>query len=211
MHDQVADMPKSNVIRKSTSLWCSRGVKKKDGKFFCIDYSGLNKLAKKDIYPLPRIDDSLAILKKGQYFSTLDLYAGYWQVPLDEISKEKTAYSTESGLNEFNVMPFGLCNAPATFQRFMDATLAVLKWKTSLVNMDDIIVFSPTFKDHLRDLEEVFIRLIEANITLNLNKCSFFMKQKRYLGQTISWTYDILDIRLARKVSSLAKSVYKVY
>jgi hypothetical protein len=162
-------------------------VKKKDGKLrFCIDYRGLNKLTKKDVYPLPRIDDSLAILQKGQYFSTLDLYAGYWQIPLDENSKEKTAFSTDSGLYEFNVMPFGLCNAPATFQRFMDATMAGLKWKTLLVYMDDIIVFSATFNEHLNDLEEVFIRLKDANITLNLNKCSFFRKKIKYLGHTIS-------------------------
>jgi transposase InsO family protein len=189
IHSQVADMLKSNVIRKSTSPWSSRIVlvKKKDGKLrFCIDYRGLNKLTKKDVYPLPRIDDSLAILQKGQYFSTLDLYAGYWQIPLDENSKEKTAFSTDSGLYEFNVMPFGLCNAPATFQRFMDATMAGLKWKTLLVYMDDIIVFSATFNEHLNDLEEVFIRLKDANITLNLNKCSFFRKKIKYLGHTIS-------------------------
>jgi len=82
------------------------------------------------------------------------------------MSKEKTAFSTDSGLYEFNVMPFGLCNAPATFQRFMDATMAGLKWKTLLVYMDDIIVFSSTFAEHLVDLEGVFLRLQEANLTL---------------------------------------------
>ena len=110
-------MLKSNVIQKSTSPLSSRIVlvKKKDGKLrFCIDYRGLNKLTKKDVYPLPRIDDSLATLQIGKFFSTLDLYAGYWQIPLDTSSKEKTAFSTDNGLFEFNVMPFGLCNAPAT-------------------------------------------------------------------------------------------------
>jgi hypothetical protein len=134
-------------------------VKKKDGKLrFCIDYRGLNKLTKKDVYPLPRIDDSLATLQEGKFFSTLDLYAGYRQIPLDASSKEKTAFSTDNGLYEFNVMPFGLFNAPATFQRFMDATLAGLKWKTSLVYLDYKIVFSYTFDEHLVDLEEVFVR-----------------------------------------------------
>jgi hypothetical protein len=171
------------------SPWSSRIVlvKKKNGKLrFCVDYRGLNKITKKDVYPLPRIDDSLALLQKGKYFSTLDLFAGYWQIPLEEMSKEKTAFSTDSGLYEFNVMPFGLCNAPATFQRFMDATMAGLKWKTLLVYMDDIIVFSSTFAEHLVDLEGVFLRLQEANLTLNLDKCSFFKQKIKYWGHSIS-------------------------
>jgi hypothetical protein len=125
-------------------------------------------------------------LQKGKYFSTLDLFAGYWQIPLEEISKDKTAFSTDSGLYEFNVTPFGLCNAPATFQRFMDATMAGLKWKTLLVYMDDIIVFSSTFAEHLVNLEDVFLRLQEANLTLNLDKCSFFKQKIKYWGHSIS-------------------------
>jgi hypothetical protein len=129
-------------------------VKKKDDKLrFCIDYRDLNGITKKDVYPLPRIDDSLAMLSKGEFFTTLDLWAGYWQIPLNSESKEKTALATDSGLCEFNVMPFGLCNAPATFQRFMDATLAGLKWKNLVVYMDDIIIFSSTFDD----IEESFV------------------------------------------------------
>ncbi len=162
-------------------------MKKKDGKLrFCVDYRTLNSITKKDVYPLPRKEDSLAMLKKGNFFTTLDLFAGYWQIPLASDSKEKTAFITDSGLYEFNVMPFGLCNAPTTFQRFMDATLAGLEWKSLLVYMDDIIIFSSTFSEHVKDLDEVFTRLDIANITLNINKCEFFKEKIHYLGHVVS-------------------------
>ena len=189
IQQQIKEMLESEIIQPSTSPWSSRIVlvKKKDGKLrFCIDYRGLNSITKKDVYPLPRIDDSLAMLSKGRYFTTLDLWAGYWQIALASQSKEKTAFATDGGLYEFNVMPFGLCNAPATFQRFMDATLAGLKWKNLVVYMDDIIIFSSTFEEHLKDLEEVFIRLAKANITLNQSKCEFFKEKISYLGHIIS-------------------------
>jgi hypothetical protein len=189
IQQQVQEMLKNKVIQPSKSPWASRIVlvKKKDGKLrFCVDYRTLNSITKKDVYPLPRIDDSLAMLKKGKFFTTLDLFAGYWQIPLASDSKEKTAFITDSGLFEFNVMPFGLCNAPATFQRFMDATLAGLKWKSLLVYMDDIIIFSTTFDEHVKDLDEVFTRLDNANITLNINKCEFFKEKIHYLGHVVS-------------------------
>ena len=189
IQQQIKEMLESEINQPSTSPWSSRIVlvKKKDGKLrFCIDYRGLNSITKKDVYPLPRIDDSLAMLSKGRYFTTLDLWAGYWQIALASQSKEKTAFATDGGLYEFNVMPFGLCNAPATFQRFMDATLAGLKWKNLVVYMDDIIIFSSTFEEHLKDLEEVFIRLAKANITLNQSKCEFFKEKISYLGHIIS-------------------------
>ena len=112
-------MKEKGIINLSTSPWASRIVlvKKKDGKLrFCIDYRKLNTITKRDVYPLPRIDDSLAALKRGIIFSTLDLHAGYWQIPMSEKDKDKTAFLTDDGLFEFNVMPFGLTNAPATFQ-----------------------------------------------------------------------------------------------
>ncbi len=140
----------------------------------------------RDVYPLPRIDDSLAALQKGVFFSTLDMNAGYWQIPMDEASKEKTAFITEGGLFEYNVMPFGLTNAPATFQRFMDATLAGLKWQCLLVYLDDIIIFSPTFEQHMIDLREVFGRLREVNIQLKPSKCHFFQNEIKYLGHIVS-------------------------
>ncbi len=135
-------------------------VDKKDGSpRFCVDYRKLNGITKKDVYPLPRIDDCLSALGGHKYFSTFDLAAGYWQIPIAEEDAEKTAFISHQGLFEFNVMPFGLCNAPATFQRCMDKCLAGLKWRSLLVYLDDIIVFSQDVKTHLEDLKDVFERL----------------------------------------------------
>ena len=189
IEEQMTVMLKKGVIRPSRSPWAARVVmvKKKNGKLrFCLDFRGLNKLTKKDVYPLPRIDDSLASLQTGKYFTTLDLSAGYWQIPMNEDSIEKTAFITQSGLFEFLVLPFGLTNAPATFQRYMDAITAGLKWKCLLVYLDDIIIFSPTFDDHLRDVEEVLKRLEEANLKLNPEKCFVCQDKLKYLGHIVS-------------------------
>lgn len=189
IRQQIEDMLNNGVIKESRSPWSSRVVlvKKKDGKLrFCVDYRGLNKVTKKNVYPLPRIDDALAALQTGKFFSTLDLFAGYWLIPMDEDSKQYTAFVCERGLFQFEVMPFGLCNAGATFQRFMYAVLGGLKWKSLLVYLDDIIVFSATIEDHIRDLTEVFTRLRNAKLQLNLNKCKFLQEKFNYLGHIVS-------------------------
>jgi hypothetical protein len=152
---QVETMLRDGIIRKSKSPWASGVVlvKKKDGSVrFCCDYRALNKLTKKDVYPLPRIDDSLAALLTGVFFSTMDMEGAYYQIPMEESSKEKTAFITEDGLYEYEVMSFGLTNAPATFQRYMDATCAGLKWQCLLVYLDDIVVFSNSFDQHLQSV-----------------------------------------------------------
>ena len=145
---QVRQMLASNVIRPSNSPWASPVVmvRKKNGSLhFCVDFRQLNATTVKDAHPLPRIDDLLDALHGARWFSTLNLKSGYWQVPITESDKAKTAFRTSSGqLYEFNQIPFGLCNAPATFSRLMDRVLAGLHWETCLFYHDDTIVFSST-------------------------------------------------------------------
>ena len=187
---QVQQMLSSNVIRPSNSPWASPVlmVRKKDGSLrFCVDFRQLNAATVKDAHPLPRIDDLLDALHGAKWFSTLDLKSGYWQVPITEQDKAKTTFRTSSGqLFEFNQVPFGLCNAPATFSRLMDRVLAGLHWETCLFYLDDIIVFSSTWEEHLARLREVFERLRHAKLILWAAKCTFATKEVSYLGHRVT-------------------------
>ncbi|UYV74773.1 hypothetical protein LAZ67_12000923 [Cordylochernes scorpioides] len=161
-------------------------VKKKNGSWrFCVDYRHLNKITKKDVYPLPRIDDTLDCLRGASYYSSMDLRSGYWQIEVDEADREKTAFITPDGLYEFKVMPFGLCNAPATFERMMDTLLRGLKWSMCLCYLDDIIVFSPTFDEHVRRLELVLRCLSKTGLVLNPDKCLFGTKRLSIFGHLV--------------------------
>ena len=152
-----------------------------------MDFRQLNTATIKDAHPLPRIDDLLDALHGAKWFSTLDLKSGYWQVPITEQDKAKTAFRTSSGqLFESNQVPFGLCNAPATFSRLMDRVLAGLHWETCLFYLDDIIVFSCTWEEHLARLCQVFERLRHANLKLRADKCSFAAKEINYLGHRVT-------------------------
>lgn len=185
----MENMQKNGIIEPSTSPWSSPVVlvKKKDGSTrFCVDYRKLNEVTKKDSYPLPRIDDTIDTLSGAKWFSTLDLQSGYWQVEIEESDREKTAFSLGDGLWQFAVMPFGLCNAPATFERLMEHVLRGLHWKTCLVYLDDIIVMGKSFDDHLKHLEEVFQRIASAGLQLNPKKCSLFKTQVTYLGHKVT-------------------------
>ena len=172
----VKDMANRGVIRPSKSPWSSPVVLvgKKDGSTrFCVDFRKVNATTCKDVYPLPRIDETLDTLGGARYFTTLDLASGYWQVPLKEEDMQKTAFSTHIGLWEFTVMPFGLCGAPASFQRLMEIMLAGLNWESYLVCLDDIIIFSRTFQEHLSRLESVLSRLRTGGLKLKVKKCTF--------------------------------------
>ena len=143
----VQEMLHGGQIETSDSPWASPVVlvTKKDGSTqFCVDYRRLNALTTKDAYPLPRIDDSLRLLGNQQWFSTMDLASGYWQVGMSLDVKRKAAFVTNEGLFQFRVMPFGLCNAPATFERLMDRVLCGMRWSRCLVYLDDVISFGGT-------------------------------------------------------------------
>ena len=121
-----------------------------------------------------------------KWFSTLNLKSGYWQVPLDEDAKEKTAFSTGTGLWQFTVMPFGLCNAPATFERLMEQVLSGLPTTVALLYLDDILVPGRTFSQQIEHLRAVFQRLKAARLKLNPKKCILFQKEVKYLGHVVS-------------------------
>ena len=189
IEENIAEMLDQGIISPSNSPWASPVilVPKKDGSLrFCVDYRKLNALTIGDAYPLPRIDDTLDSLQEAKFISTLDLRSGYWQVEMDKESREKTAFVTHKGLFEFNVMPFGLMNAPATFQRLMDVVLAGVKWQCCLVYLDDVVIFSPTFEQHMTDLRNVFQALRTANLTVKLPKCQFCRREMKYLGHVIT-------------------------
>lgn len=168
--DEVEKMLKHDLIRPSNSSWSSPVVlaKKKDGSYrFCVE---LNTATFKDVYPIPRAEEIFDQLGASKIFSTLDLDRGFWQIPMKENDKSKTAFTTFTGLFEFNVMPFGLCNAPATFQRLMERVLHDLSWKNVFIYMDDILIASTDINQHVIDLQNVFNRLRQANLKLNFKK-----------------------------------------
>ena len=182
-------MLKRGVIEPTSSPWASPIVlvHKKDGTTrFCVDYHKLNSALVKDSYPLPCIDDSIDALSGSCWFSTLDLASGYWQVEVEERDRPKTAFTTGSGLYEFTVMPFGLCNAPAIFERLMERVLSGLPWEVCPLYLDDIIVHAKTFRAELERLRSVFARIREAGLKLSPKKCHLFKKHVVFLGPVVS-------------------------
>ena len=186
---EIDDMLEQGIIRPSNSPWASpvHLVPKKDGSVrFCVDYRRLNSVTKKDRYPLPLIQDIFDSVGGNTIFSTLDLKAGYWQIPVSPESIEKTAFCCHRGHFEFNVMSFGLCNAPSNFQRTMDYVLSDLIGKTCMCYIDDVIVFSKSPEEHAQHLEEVFQRFRQAGLTLKPSKCSFAQSEVELLGYIVT-------------------------
>src|SRR6266516_2250114 len=186
--EHIEEMLKKEIIRKLKSPWSSPVVfvPKKGGEIrFCIDYRKLNKVTKKDNHPLPRIDEMLDKFEGSQWFSSIDLASAYWQVEMNEKDIEKTAFITSEGLYESLVMPFGLCNALATFQRLMHEVLGNLIYTKAPVYLDNIIIHLKTFEQHLKDIEEVFGKLREAKLMSKESKCEFCASEIKFLGHIV--------------------------
>ena len=177
------------TVRESTSPWASPlvFVRKKNGQVRpCVDYRQLNAATRKDAYPLPRTQDCFDSVAGSTLFSSMDITSAYNQIPVREEDIPKTAFVTKHGLFEFTTMPFGLCNAPATFQRLMELALAGLQWKICLIYLDDILVFSKTFDEHMGRLNAVLDRIRKANLKLKPVKCHFLQAEVAYLGHILS-------------------------
>ncbi|UYV64979.1 hypothetical protein LAZ67_3002638, partial [Cordylochernes scorpioides] len=203
IQEEVNKMEEIGIIQPSASPWASPVVlvRKKDGSWrFCVDYRRLNKITKKDVYPLPRIDDTLDCLQGARFYFSMDLQSRYWQIDVEEADREKTAFITPDGLYEFKVMPFGLCNPPATFERMMDGLLKGLKWTICLCYLDDIVVFSDDFEEHLRRLQLVLGCLRKAGLCLNSGKCWFGAKTITVIGHEVSGDGICLDPEKNRAV-----------
>jgi transposase InsO family protein len=179
----------ASVIRPSFSDWASAPVlvRKKDGSVrWCIDYRDLNTKTVKDTFPLPNIEECLDSLAGTQWFSTLDLESGYYQIRLADDDMKKTAFVTREGLFEHTRMGFGLCNAPATFQRAIQLVLVGLTWEEAVAYLNDINVLGKCFEDELTNLREVFKRLQKFNLKLKPRKCHLFRTECEFLGKLIT-------------------------
>jgi hypothetical protein len=189
VEEEVQRLLREGLIRPSYSPWASPIVlaTKKDGtRRLCSDARLLNSVTRKDAFPVMSISQCLDSLSGSVWFCTLDLAAGYNQVAIEEEDCHKTAFITTMGLFEHVVMPFGLCNAPATFQRLMVAVLSGLQWKTCLVYLDDIIIPGKSCAEVLSRLREVIDRLRTAGLRLKPSKCHLFKQKVEFLGHVVS-------------------------
>ena len=190
IREHLQQMLDSGIIRRSHSPWSSNvvWVKKKDGSLRqCVDFRQLNSRSVKDSYALPRIEEILDCLSGSKFFSVLDLKQGYHQVEIREDHKERTAFTVAPlGFFEYNRMAMGLANAPATYQRLMEDCLGDLHLKICLVFLDDIIIFSDSFEEHVSRVEQVLDRLQLCGLKLNPKKCVFGQDKVRYVGHIVS-------------------------
>ena len=195
---QTNEMLDANLIKRSTSEWNSPVVlvKKKDGSWrFAVDYRKLNQVTIPISHPLPRVEDVFDAIgeSKAKIFTTLDLNSAYFQIPLDPSTSHKSAFVTHEGVFEFTRLPFGLRNSPMSFQSLMSLVLRGLNWKFVLCYIDDILIFSSNFQQHLVHLNEVFKRLRDANLTLKPSKCEFCVDNVMFLGHTVTKNGVLVD------------------
>lgn len=196
VREHIQGLLEKGIIQESQSPWASPVVvvMKKDSSIrLCVDYRQLNCLTRRDSFPLPRIEESLQAFGGAKYFSVLDLTSGYYQVAMDPEDIAKTAFVVPFGLFEYTRLPFGLTNAPATFQRVMQRCLGDKCYSGVLIYLDDIIVYSPDFETHLRHLSDVFSRLKAFGLKLKPVKCHLLKTEVQYLGHCVSATGVAVD------------------
>lgn len=186
MDKEVQYMLENDIIERSNSPWSSPCVlvPKPDQSYrFCTDFRKVNNVTKTDSYPIPRIDDCIDKIGQAKYVSKFDLLKGYWQIPLTDRAKEVSAFVTPDAFYQYKVMPFGMKNAPATFQRMVNGLVSDLKNTEGYI--DDIVTYSNKWQQHLTYLRNLFIRLSEAKLTVNLLKSEFCQAVVQYLGHRV--------------------------
>src|SRR6266536_5752604 len=188
MKEEIERILKEEIIKKSKSPWESPVVlvSKKDGSIrFCVDYKKVNDLTIVDAHPLLIVNDTVDKIGGKKYYTSIDLASRYWQVEVDENSQDIIVFVILWKLYQFNVMPFGLTNAPATFQRLINYVLHDYLNDFVVIYLDDILVCSDTFDEHINHLRKVFTKLREANLVIKLKKCKFGKRKIKFLGHTI--------------------------
>ena len=190
VHASLRDRLEAGEIRPSQSLWCNAVVlvRKKDGTLcFCVNFRHLNMQTKKDLYPLPRIQEALESMAGSVHFSSMDFKSGFWQIKMAPESQQYTAFMVGNlRFYKFTCMPFGLCNAPATFQHLMQNTLGELNLMYCVIYPDDVVVFGRIEEEHLECFHIVFKRFWEFNLKLKPSKCLFFQLEIIYLAHHVS-------------------------
>ena len=179
----------ANIISPGASEWASPTVlvRKRDGTVrYCIDLRGVNKVTIKDKYPLPKISECIDALAGCDYFSCLDMANGYYQLKMDDADKDKTAFVTKYGMFLYNRMPFGLCNAPATFSRALALVLRGLSWSCVVSFLDDLIILGKGFQNHLENMVKVFERFEKFKLKLKPKKCELLQKEVVFLGHKVN-------------------------
>ena len=222
LQQEVDKLLLDNIIRPSTSPWSSPVLlkKKPDGTFrFLVDFRRLNAVTKKDSYPQPSAEELLLRLAGHHFFTKLDLKSGYFQIPITEPDKEKTAFVTPDGHYEFNVLAQGPMNAPATFQRVMNNLIATGRWDYVVVYLDNIVIFSHSFEEHLRHVAEILSILDRARFKVSPPKCSIASSRIEFLGHVVTATavepspdkvQAILDIQPPRTLSQANRFLGKI-
>jgi RNase H-like domain found in reverse transcriptase/Reverse transcriptase (RNA-dependent DNA polymerase) len=206
MRERIAFWLREGIITASTSPWCAPLVaaRKKNGSLrLCVDFRALNEVTQKDAFALPRIDDILSQMTRAGYFSVMDLASGYHQIPLAASAQEKTAFSPPwGGLYEFKRAPFGLSSLPGQFSRLMAAVLHEALGVYAAVFLDDVVIYSRTFDQHLKHVDRVLQLLERAGLQISPSKCEWFTQEVWYLGQVLSCGGRRPD---EKKVEALAK------